>query len=342
MQRNNLSKKGSSLLFKDISAIINHRKRQVSYAVNSNLILLYWEIGNRINKDILNNQRAAYSKQIIFNLSQKLTGLYGRGWDEKTLRHCLHAVETISKDRIDRVVKQNLTWSHLKTIIYLSDPLARDFYIEICIHENWSVRTLQSKIDSMLYERTAISKKPKDIISRELEKLRSKNEISQDLVFRDPYILNFLGLEESFSEKNLEMSILREMEKFILELGQGFSFIERQKRILMDGEDFWIDLLFYHRKLKRLVVVELKLGKFKAAYKAQMELYLKWLKKHDKNSGENDPIGLILCAEGNREQIELLELDKSGIKVAQYLTALPSKKVLKQKLQTVIELSKQR
>ena len=339
MQRNNLSKKGSSLLFNDISAIINQRKRQVSYAVNSNLILLYWEIGNRINKDILNNQRAAYSKQIIFNLSQKLTGLYGRGWDEKTLRHCLHAVETMSKDRIDRVVKQNLTWSHLKTIIYLSDPLARDFYIEICIQENWSVRTLQSKIDSMLYERTAISKKPKDVISRELEKLRSKNEISQDLVFRDPYILNFLGLEESFSEKNLEMSILREMEKFILELGQGFSFIERQKRILMDGEDFWIDLLFYHRKLKRLVVVELKLGKFKAAYKAQMELYLKWLKKHDKNSGENDPIGLILCAEGNREQIELLELDKSGIKVAQYLTALPSKKVLKQKLQTVIELS---
>ena len=206
--------------------------------------------------------------------------------------------------------------------------------------EKWSVKTLRSKIDGMLYERTAISKKPNQLIKQEIKKLREEDTLTPDLVFRDPYFLDFLGLKNTFSEKNLEDAILRELEYFILELGQGFTFVERQKRMVIDGEDFKLDLLFYHRKLKRLVAIDLKLGKFKAAYKAQMELYLRWLQKNEMQAGEQIPIGLILCAEGNKEQIELLQLNKSGIKVAEYLTQLPSKKVLQQKLHQAVQISK--
>jgi len=208
--------------------------------------------------------------------------------------------------------------------------------------EKWTVKILREKIDSMLFERTAISKKPDELIEHELKTLRESSAVSTDLIFRDPYFLDFLGLKDTYSEKNLEDAILRELEKFILEIGQGFSFIERQKRMIIDGEDFKLDLLFYHRKLKRLVAIELKLGKFKADYKGQMELYLRWLEKYEMQHGENPPIGLILCAEGNHEQVELLQLDKAGIKVSEYLTELPSKTLLKQKLHDALEISKKR
>jgi predicted nuclease of restriction endonuclease-like (RecB) superfamily len=203
-------------------------------------------------------------------------------------------------------------------LIPIQEPLKRDFYVEMCKLERWSSRQLQERVQSMLYERTAISKKPEELIEHELKGLRDENKVTPDLVFRSPYFLNFLGLNNDYSEKNLEDAVLRELEQFILELGTGFSFIERQKNLSIDGEDFKMDLLFYHRKLKRLVAVELKLGKFKASYKGQMELYLRWLEKYEMQEGEQPPIGLILCAEGNKEQIELLELDKAGIKVAEY------------------------
>ncbi len=210
----------------------------------------------------------------------------------------------------------------------------------MCRIEKWSVRQLRERIDSLLFERTAISQKPDSLIKKELKALKEKDAFSTELVFRDPYILDFLGLKDFYSEKNLEDAILRELEKFILELGTGFSFIERQKRIIIDNEDFYIDLLFFHRKLKRLIVIDLKLGKFKAAYKGQMELYLRYLEKFEMQPGEKSPLGLILCTEGSKEQIELLQLDKSGIKVSEYLTELPDKKLLKQKLQKAIEVSK--
>jgi predicted nuclease of restriction endonuclease-like (RecB) superfamily len=210
----------------------------------------------------------------------------------------------------------------------------------MCRIEKWSVKTLRSKIDGMLYERTAISKKPNQLIKQEIKKLREEDTLTPDLVFRDPYFLDFLGLKNTFSEKNLEDAILKELENFILELGQGFAFVERQKRMVIDGEDFKLDLLFYHRKLKRLVAIDLKLGKFKAAYKAQMELYLRWLQKNEMQAGEQIPIGLILCAEGNKEQIELLQLNKAGIKIAEYLTQLPSKELLQQKLHQAVQISK--
>lgn len=331
---------GEEKLFTDISALIDDSRSHVAHIVNSTLSYLYWKIGNRINTDLLDNKRAEYGKQIVASLTRQLTAQYGNGFSEKNIRRMMQFAEVFPDEQIVVSAIRQLSWTHFIALIPIRDPLQREFYAEMCRSEKWSVKVLREKIDGMLFERTAISKKPDELIKKELKSLREKDKLTPDLVFRDPYFLDFLGLKDTFSENDLETAILRELEHFILELGQGFAFVERQKRMVIDGEDFRLDLLFYHRKLKRLIAVELKLGKFKAEYKSKMELYLRWLKKHEMQTGEKEPIGLLLCSEGNKEQIELLELGKSGIKIAEYLTELPGKKLLQQKLHQAIEISK--
>ncbi|MCX6183005.1 MAG: PDDEXK nuclease domain-containing protein [Bacteroidetes bacterium] len=332
------------LLFNDITKLIEESKKYVAHTVNATLTILYWKIGKRINRDLLKNKRANYGAQIVATPSRQLTEKYGSGFGEKSIRRMIQFSEVFPDEKIVASATRQLSWSHFIELIPLKQPLKqplkRAFYAEMCRIERWSIKTLRKKIDGMLYERTAISKKPKQLIKQEIKQLRDEDKLTPDLVFRDPYFLDFLGLKNTFSEKNLEDAILRELESFILELGQGFSFIERQKRMVIDGEDFRLDLLFYHRKLKRLVAIELKLGKFKVGYKSQMELYLRWLEKNEMQAGEETPIGLILCAEGSKEQIELLQLNKSGIKVAEYLTDLPSKQLLQEKLHHAVEISK--
>jgi predicted nuclease of restriction endonuclease-like (RecB) superfamily len=327
-------------LFKEISRLIEQSKRQLAVTVNSAISELYWNIGKTISRDTLQNKRAEYGKQIIANLSKQLTEQYGRGWSEKQLRHCLYFVEIFPDYKIISTLWRELTWSHIKELIYIDDKIKRDFYIEICKLERWSVRTLRARIDSMLYERTAISRKPEKTIKDELKQLKDKEIINPDFVFRDPYFLDFLGLSDKYSERDLESAILTELQNFIIELGMDFAFLARQKRITIDNTDYYIDLLFYHRKLRRLVAIELKLGKFKAEYKGQMELYLRWLEKYEMSNGEEKPIGLILCASKNEEHIELLQLDKSNIRVAEYLTKLPDLKTLEKKLKQSIELAR--
>ncbi len=242
----NLSKNTNNL-FSEIRQLIEEAKRTVAVTVNTTTTILYWNIGKRINSDILGDKRAVYGKEIVKTLSKRLTEEYGKGWSEQQLRHCLRIAETFPNEEILYTLSRELNWTHLRTIMYLKDDLRREFYIEMTRLENWDTRTLNAKIDSMLFERTAISKKPDDLIKHELKELREENKLSPDLVFRDPYFLNFLGLEDNFSEKSLEDAILRELEKFILELGQGFTFVERQKRMLIDGDNFKLDLLFSHR-----------------------------------------------------------------------------------------------
>lgn len=329
-------------LFDDIKKLIEESKNFVAINVNSAMTMLFWKIGERINREILENKRAEYGKQIIVTLSRQLVQEYGNSFEEKNLRRMIQFAYIFPDEKYVVTLSRYLSWSHFVTIIPLKQTLEREFYAEMCRIEKWGVRTLRQKIDSMLYERTAISKKPEELIKKEIKALRENDVLTPDLVFRDPYLLNFLGLENPFSEKALEDAILKELEKFILELGQGFTFIERQKRMIIDNEDFNLDLLFFHRKLKRMIAIDLKLGKFKAAYKGQMELYLRYLEKYEMQPDEKSPLGLILCAEGNKEQIELLQLNKSGIKVAQYLTELPDKKLLRQKLHKAIEVSKKR
>lgn len=236
---------------------------------------------------------------------------------------------------------RQLSWSHFRLLLPIKDSVKRDFYAEMCRIEKWNVRTLQNKIDSMLFERTALSKKPESLIRTEVDSLRKEDRLSPELVFRDPYFLDFLNLNDRYSERDLEDAIMRELEQFLLEIGSGFCFLARQKRIVIDNADFYIDLLFFHRDLNRLVVIELKLGDFKPEYKGQLELYLRWLDKHERRPSEEKPLGLILCAGKKQEQIELLELGQSGIHVAEYLTALPPKEMLQAKLHKAIEYARQ-
>ncbi len=329
-------------LFSEIKQLIEEARQTVATVVNSATTILYWNIGKRINTEILVNKRAKYGKEVVKSLSQELTKEYGKGWSEQHIWHCLRFAETFPDKEILYALSRQLSWTHFRTIMYLNDELKREFYIQMTRIENWNTRVLNEKIDSMLFERTAISKKPEELIKKELKELKDENKLNPDLVFRDPYFLNFLGLEDNYSEKSLEDAILRELEKFILELGQGFTFVERQKRMLIDGDNFKLDLLFYHRKLKRLVAIDLKLDRFKAQYKGQMELYLRYLEKFETEKGENTPIGLILCAAGSKEQIELLQLEESGIRVAEYLVELPPKELLQRKLHKVIELERKR
>ncbi|MGO0307644.1 PDDEXK nuclease domain-containing protein [Endozoicomonas acroporae] len=329
-------------LFSEIKGLIQSARQRAAVAVNTELTLLYWQEGERINAEVLKGERADYGKQVVINLSKQLTAAMGKGWSPQQLRHCTRLAEVCTADEIVSTVWRQLSWSHIKQLIYINDPLKREFYLAMAAQERWSVRTFSERLDSMLYERTALSRKPEATIASDLKKLREQGLANQDLVLKDPYILNFLELNDTYLEKGLEDAILREMEQFLLELGMGFTFVARQHRVQIDEDDFYIDLLFYNRKLQRLVAVELKTGKFKAEYKGQMELYLRWLDKYDRQPGEESPIGIILCAGKKQEQIELLELDKSGIHVADYLTNLPPKAVLEERFQRAIHNARQR
>ncbi len=319
-------------LLLDVCRLIEEGRQQLSYAANAAVTYTYWRVGRRINTDVLNNKRADYGKQIVVSLSRQLTAQYGKSYEEKNLRRMMQFAQIYNDEKIVVSLIRQLSWTHFIALIPVKNELQREFYTQMCRAEGWNIKTLRQKIDGLLYERTAISKKPEALIKKELKALTETSKLSPDLVFKDPYFLDFIGLKDTYSEQSLEDAILREIEQFVLELGIGFAFVERQKRMIIDGEDHHLDLLFFHRKLKRLVAVELKLGKFKAAYKGQMELYLRWLEKHEMQQDEETPIGLILCGEGRNEQIELLQLEKAGIKVAGYFTELPDLKLLKQKL----------
>lgn len=329
-------------LFSDVCGIIDNARRRVAVYVNSEICLLKWHVGKRIKEDVLYNQRAEYGKQVVKNLATKLTGRYGSGWSDRSLLHCIRAAYTFTEEEIVYAVRIQFTWTHLRSLMFIEDPLARQFYMEMCRLEHWDTRTLEAKIDAQLYERTAISRKPEELIRQELTQLKEENVLQPDLVFRSSYFLDMLGLPDFFTEKDLESSIVSQMQEFLCEMGTDFAFLGRQKRITIDATDYYIDLLFYHRSLHRLVAIDLKLGKFKPEHEGQMRLYLRYLDKNERKTGEDSPIGLILCGEGNTEHIEYLMLeDDSPVKVAQYYTQLPDKKLLAEKLQRAIAIARE-
>lgn len=329
-------------LLAELRELIHSAREQVARTIDSGLAALYWQVGCRVRAEILKDQRAEYGAQIVSAVGRHLELEFGRGFSEKSLRHMIRFAEAFPDPEIVSALRRQLTWTHFKTLIYLDDPLKRDFYAEMCRLERWSTRTLHKKIDSMLFERTALSRKPAKLAEQELRQLRDEDRLSPDLVFRDPYLLDFLGLKDTYAEKDLEAAILREMEAFILELGVGFAFLERQKRITVDGVDYYLDLLFYHRFLRRLVGIDLKLGEFKPGDKGQMELYLNWLNRYERREGEEAPIGLILCAGQHHETVELLDLERSGIRVSSYWTNVLPKEELERKLHEAVRLARAR
>jgi predicted nuclease of restriction endonuclease-like (RecB) superfamily len=321
----------ANLLYRELSELIEQSKRQLVSVVNNTLTMLFWHIGGKINAHILQHKRAEYGKQIVATLSRQLTSAYGNSFEEKNLRRMMQFAEQFSDIEIVVTLSRQLSWSHFLVLLPIKNWKAKIFYAEMSAKEMWSVRELRKQIENKIYERKSLAN----------IQLRQDNNTS-DAVFKDPYFLDFLNLREGYLENDLESAILKELESFILELGYGFTFVARQKRLIIDNEDFYLDLLFFHRKLRRLVAIELKLGKFQAKYKGQMELYLKWLDRYEKQENENTPIGLILCAETSREQIELLEMHKDGIMVAEYWTELPPKKELEKRLHKALIQAKER
>jgi predicted nuclease of restriction endonuclease-like (RecB) superfamily len=284
----------------------------------------------------LQGGRAAYGKQILVTVSRELTAEYGRGFSYAEIARMIQFSQLFPDEAIVVTLSQQLSWSHFHALLPIKDPLAREFYAEMCRIERWDVRTLRTKIGGMLYQRTALSKRPTSVVTKELAQLRD-GTMSPDLVFRDPYLLDLLGLKGAYSERDLESAILREIEGVLLELGSGFAFVARQKRMSVGKDDFHLDLLFFHRHLRRLIAVELKLESFQPAHIGQMELYLRWLDKHERARGEAAPIGLILCASADAEQVELLQLDAKSIRVSEYLTELPPLPLLRARLHQAIE-----
>lgn len=329
-------------LLNDVRQLIEQARAHVASAANSAQTLLYWQVGERIRREVLGEARADYGEQIVSTLSTQLVQAYGQSFGLRSLRRMVQFSEAFPDAQMVATLSRELSWSHFIEILPLKQPLEREFYAEMCRIERWSVRTLRERIGSQLYLRSAVAKKPEGVIAKELSHLREGGQMTPDLVFRDPYMLDFLGLPDGYSERDLESAILREMERFLLELGAGFTFVARQKRISVGADDFYLDLLFYHRHLRRLVAVELKLEKFSPAHKGQMELYLRWLDQNDRAEGEASPIGLILCASADREQVELMDLDSANIRVAQYLHALPDVQVLQAQLHRVVQLARER
>ena len=285
---------------------------------------------------------------MIKRVGEQLAQEFGRGFEAKNLRRMVQFAVAFPQTGIVATLSRQLSWSHFVNLLPLKTEPAREFYASQAATNTWSVRELREQIERKAFERTEIAsvqahlgaQAPTHVRAEPVEALNASTNPA--LIFKDPYFLDFLGLRQGHDEADLESAILRQLEAFILELGRGFAFVERQKRMVIDGDDFYLDLLFYHRRLRRLVAIELKLGRFKAAHKGQMELYLKWLDKHERQAGQEAPIGLILCAESSREQVALLQMHKDGITVAEYWTELPPKAELEQKLHAALLEARER
>jgi len=318
-------------LFERVVEIIERRKSRAADYANREATMMFWEVGFFVNSVILDFKRAVYGKKILSELATKLTEKYGRNFSERNIYRMMQFVECFPNQEILSPLATKLSWSHFIELLPLKTEEARIYYAQDAVQRGYGAKELRRQISRKAYER-------REIANAEL----SANSTVPFNVFKDPYLLDLFGLRENFLEADFEKAILTEIEAFILEFGHGFSFVERQKRMILDGEDIVLDLLFYHRVLKRLVAVELKLGSFKAEHFGQMALYLKWLDRYERQEGEKAPIGIILCATANREKVELLEMDRAGIAVAEYWTHLPPKVDFERKIREILSQAQER
>jgi len=322
---------GGQALLEQVCLVIDQGRRTAAAQVNAATTLTYWRIGRLVQTEVLRHQRADYGAEVVPSLAAQLVSRYGRSFQVRNLRRMIQFAQTFPDEQIVSSLTTQLTWTHVVELLPLKSDDARTFYAQQAAEHHLSVRELRTVISRKAFERREIAD----------SRIEPGSAVPTD-TFSDPYLLDFLGLRESYQESDLEAAILREMERFLLEVGKGFAFVARQKRIIVDGEDFYLDLLFFSRPLRRLVAVELKVGRFRAAHEGQMKLYLKWLDRYERQPDEEPPVGLILCTEASREQIELLEMHKDGIAVAEYWTDLPPKKELEERLAIILRETQER
>ncbi len=308
-------------LFSDVAGMIDGARGRAAAAVNSELVMLYWSVGKRVREEVLGGERAEYGQRVVKRLAERLTERYGRGWSRQNIERMVHFTEWVPDFEKCSTLSGKLSWSHISELLATSEQRKRDFYAVFAVHERWSVRTLRAKIDGQAvraHRRGAglrwLGSKPS------LATLSATGTLEPALAFRDPYVLDFLGLAPEHSEADLERAILDEMQRFLLELGVGFAFVERQKRMTVDGRDYRLDLLLYHITMRCYVALELKTRPLAPGDYGQMMLYLRWLDRHQRHPGDSAPIGLILCTEKGPEQVALLGLDSGEVRAAQYVT----------------------
>lgn len=303
-------------LLSDVRGIIAGARQQAVAAVNSAMVEAYWRIGERI---VLAEQkgaeRAGYGEQLLVRLGSALAHEFGRGFSERSLRNMRQFYQAY---QIRSELRTELSWTHYRTLMRLPAEI-RDFYERLAISNRWSSTQLEHEIGRRLHERIAMPGKPEELLAT--LPMPRPEALTYEEAFKDPYILDFLGLKGAYTERDLESALIANMERFLLELGAGFMFVGRQQRITIGGEDFHVDLVLYHRRLRCIVLVELKMGNFKPADMGQMRLYLEWFKRYDKEPGEADPVGLILVSSGNQQVVEMMVSDPNQrIQVSQYLT----------------------
>ena len=330
----------SARITNGVGNIIEQSKHNIAVYLNSEVSMTYWKIGRYVAGELDSVGEEKYGSKIVATLSHQLTERYGKGYTRSAIIRMVKVAREYPDEQIAATLSHQLTWSHFIELIAISEPTKRLFYQQMSILYHWSVRQLRDQEDKMVYERSLIAAKSEDEQVKVLTTV-TEGDITPDVIFKSSYVVDFLGLKREFSEEELEDAVVEQLEKFIMELGQDFAFLERQKKIPVDSIDYKLDLLFYHRRLHRLLAIDLKLGKFKPEYKGQMELYLKYLKKFEMQPGEEEPIGLLLCSEGNTEHIELLLLDEQNIKVAQYLTVLPEKQWFIDKMNRSIAIARE-
>jgi len=309
-------------LLADLRAIIASGRGRAATAVNAEIVATYWKMGERlVREEQQGAERAGYGEEVLERIGRILAAEHGRGFSYRSLanmRQFYLAYPIVS------ALRTELTWTHYRALMRLDSAERRAFYERMAVTGRWSSRELDKQVTSMLYERVGLSRRPEELAASLPHPNRPVAPSEYGEAFRDPYVLDFLGLDGAFSERDLEAALVSHIERFLLELGHGFCFVGRQVRLPIGDKDYYVDLVFYHRFLRAPVLVDLKIGEITPADIAQMQLYLAWTRQHDHAEGEADPIGLILCGSKDSAVIELLLADPDSspdkrITVAQYL-----------------------
>ncbi|ATV06195.1 PDDEXK nuclease domain-containing protein [Fusobacterium vincentii] len=326
-------------IYKEIKSILEQARNKVYKVANSTMVEAYWNIGRVIVEKQGGSNKAEYGTALIKNLSKKMTKEFGKGFTVANLKNMRQFYLIFQKSY---ALRSELTWTHYRLLMRVENENARNFYIEECIKSNWSTRQLERQITTLFYERL-LSSKDKEKVSKEIYKLEPQIKKAEDII-KDPYVLEFLGLPENtnFLEKNLEQALIDHLQKFLLELGRGFSFVARQKRITFDGRHFYIDLVFYNYLLKCFVLIDLKVGDLTHQDLGQMQMYVHYFEEEMMNEGDNPPIGIVLCADKSDSIVKYtLSKNETQVFASKYKAYLPSEEELLSEIRKEYNMLKQ-
>ena len=326
-------------IYKEIKSILEQARNKVYKVANSTMVEAYWNIGRVIVEKQGGSNKAEYGTALIKNLSKKMTKEFGKGFTTTNLKYMRQFYLTFQKSH---ALSDQLSWTHYRLLMRVENENARNFYIEECIKSNWSTRQLERQITTLFYERL-LSSKDKEKVLKEIYKLEPQIKKAEDII-KDPYVLEFLGLPENtnFLEKNLEQVLIDHLQKFLLELGRGFSFVARQKRITFDGRHFYIDLVFYNYLLKCFVLIDLKVGDLTHQDLGQMQMYVHYFEEEMMNEGDNPPIGIVLCADKSDSIVKYtLSKNETQVFASKYKAYLPSEEELLSEIKKEYNMLKQ-